>query len=236
MNELRSLHVPGKPLVLPNVWDADTAQLVVEAGFPVVATSSGALAAALGYGDHQQAPAAEVFAAAARIARAVPVPVTVDAESGYGLAPEELVPALFEAGAQGCNIEDTEHESGLLIPAADQAERIARMRAASTELVINARVDVFLHEDPSLTGAIARAEAYLEAGADCVYPIFLPGEHIQEFLDALSPAPVNLLCLPPKTPALADLTRSGAARVSLGTGLWRAQQQWLREQLAAMRA
>ena len=87
---LRSLHVPGKPLVLPNAWDPGTAKLVVEAGFPVVATSSAAVAESLGYPDHQGAPAGEMFAAAARIVRAVDVPVTVDAESGYGLPPEEF--------------------------------------------------------------------------------------------------------------------------------------------------
>jgi 2-methylisocitrate lyase-like PEP mutase family enzyme len=79
---LRSLHRPGIPLLLPNVWDAATAKAVVAAGFPVVATTSGGVAATLGYEDHQDAPAGEMLAAAARIARAVEVPVTVDAEAG----------------------------------------------------------------------------------------------------------------------------------------------------------
>jgi 2-methylisocitrate lyase-like PEP mutase family enzyme len=95
---LRSLHRPGAPLVLPNAWDAATANAVVAAGFPVVATTSGGVAASLGYSDHEQAPAEEMLAAAARISRAVNVPVTIDAESGYGLAPAELVAALRRAG------------------------------------------------------------------------------------------------------------------------------------------
>src|ERR1700754_1753100 len=82
---LRSLHRPGAPLLLPNVWDAATAKAVVASGFPVVATTSGGVAATLGYEDQEGAPADEMFAAAARIARAVDVPVTVDAEAGYGL-------------------------------------------------------------------------------------------------------------------------------------------------------
>src|ERR1041385_3892322 len=111
---LRSLHRPGEPLLLPNAWDVATARAVVAAGFPVVATSSGAVAAALGYEDHEGAPAEEMLAAAARIARGVDVPVTVDAEAGYGMEPAELVAALRNAGAAGCNLEDTDHVTGSL--------------------------------------------------------------------------------------------------------------------------
>src|SRR5690348_16886140 len=111
---LRSLHRPGTPLLLPNAWDAATARAVVAAGFPVVATTSGGVAGALGYEDHHGAPADEMLAAAARIVRSVDVPVTVDAEGGYGLEPAELVAALRTAGAAGCNLEDTDHAAGRL--------------------------------------------------------------------------------------------------------------------------
>src|SRR5690606_41470623 len=82
---LLDLHVPGRPLVLPNIWDADTARLVVEAGFPAVATSSVAVAATLGYSDGEEATAAEMFAAAGRIVAAVALPATVAPEAGYRL-------------------------------------------------------------------------------------------------------------------------------------------------------
>ena len=95
---LRSLHRPGDPLLLPNAWDVATARAVVAAGFPVVATTSGGVAATLGYEDHEGAPGDEMLAAAARIARGVEVPVTVDAEAGYGMEPAELVAALRSAG------------------------------------------------------------------------------------------------------------------------------------------
>src|SRR6266536_4738260 len=105
---LRSLHVPGRPLVLANAWDAASAKAVVSAGFPVVATTSGGVAAALGYEDHEGAPRDEMLAAAARIGRGVNIPMTVDAEAGYGLEPAELVAAVRSAGAAGCNLEDTD--------------------------------------------------------------------------------------------------------------------------------
>src|SRR5438552_9846258 len=147
-DQLRSLRRPGDPLLLPTAWDVASAKAVVAAGFPVVATTSGGVAATLGYEDHEGAPADEMLAAAARIAKAVDVPLTVDAESGYGMAPAELVDALFDVGAAGCNLEDTDHTTGLLADTARHAERLAAVRDAAAArnygLVINARIDVFI--------------------------------------------------------------------------------------------
>jgi 2-methylisocitrate lyase-like PEP mutase family enzyme len=154
-DQLRSLHRPGALLLLPNAWDVATARAVVAAGFPVVATSSGAVAATLGYEDHEGAPADEMLAAAARIARGVDVPVTVDAEAGYGMRPAELVAALRGVGAAGCNVEDTDHAAAGLRDPDHHAEWLGEVRRAASEdgygLVINARVDVFLA--PLLAGA-----------------------------------------------------------------------------------
>lgn len=232
---LRSLHVPGRPLVLPNAWDAGTARLVVEAGFPVVATSSAAVAESLGYGDHQDAPLAEMFAAVRRITRAVDVPVTVDAESGYGLPAEELVARLLDAGAVGCNLEDTDHAGGRLRPVDEQAEYLAEIRAAAgADLVVNARVDVFLtaaDQSSVLAEGIERAGAYLAAGADCVFPILVRSPEVLRSFVAAVAGPVNVLRLPD----LPDLAALGVARVSLGASLWRRTQTMLREALQVLR-
>src|SRR3954470_7364591 len=172
---LRSLHRPGVPLLLPNVWDVATARAVVVAGFPVVATTSGGVAAALGYEDHEGAPAGEMLAAAARIARGVEVPVTVDAEAGYGMDPAALVAALRTTGAAGCNLEDTDHAAGGLRDPDRHAEWLRAVRQAASEgrhpLVINARVDVFLGplhagagpegQDDLVPEALRRATAYI---------------------------------------------------------------------------
>src|SRR6188472_2604814 len=122
---LRSLHRPGAPLLLPNAWDVATARAVVAAGFPVVATSSGGVAGALGYEDHEGAPGDEMLAAAARIIRGVEVPVTVDAEAGYGMAPAELVAVLRTMGAAGCNLEDSDYAAGRLRDVGRHAEWLA---------------------------------------------------------------------------------------------------------------
>src|SRR3954467_4494339 len=129
---LRSLPRPGTPLLLPNAWDAATARAVVAAGFPVVATTSAGVAAALGYEDHEGAPGDEKLAAAARIARGVEVPVTVDAEAGYGMEPAGLVAALQRLGAAGCNLEDTEHAAGSLRDPDRHAEWLSAVRQAAS--------------------------------------------------------------------------------------------------------
>ena len=226
--------MPGRPLLLPNAWDAASARAVVEAGFPVVATTSGGVANALGYEDHQGAPVEEMLTAAARIARAVDVPVTVDAEAGYGLGPAELVAELERAGAAGCNLEDTDHDTDALREPEEQAAWLRRVReaadAAGYGLVINARVDVFLAADadvpqPELVpDALARARVYLDAGADCVYPIALwDGDALRAFVDGAG-GPVNALAFP-KAPPVAELAALGVARVSWGGLLHRAAME-----------
>jgi 2-methylisocitrate lyase-like PEP mutase family enzyme len=229
-DRLRSLHLPGRPLVLPNAWDVASARAVVAAGFPVVATSSGAVAATLGYEDHQGAPAAEMLAAAARIVRGVDVPVTVDAEAGYGMSPPDLTEALLDVGVAGCNLEDTDHATGQLAEPVRHGEWLAAVREAAAGrdygLVINARVDVFLADRGGrpqhdlVDKAVTRARVYRAAGVDCVFPIFLSEpEAIASFVDAVQ-APVNILGVP-QAPTVARLAELGVARVSYGSLLHR---------------
>lgn len=230
---LRALHRPRTPLVLPNAWDAASARLVVTAGYPVVATTSSGVAESLGYADGQQIPPAEMFAALARIARAVAVPVTADLEGGYGLAPDSLVAAMLEAGAVGLNFEDTDHaRPGTMLDADVQADRIAQVRqaaqAAGVDIVINARVDVFLRWREAapadrVTEAVRRARAYLAAGADCVYPILAGGEETIAALVRQIDGPVNMM-LHSGSPDLGRLAALGVARVSLGGELYAAAQ------------
>jgi 2-methylisocitrate lyase-like PEP mutase family enzyme len=244
---LRSLHRPGDPLLLPNAWDVATARAVVAAGFPVVATTSGGVAATLGYEDHEGAPGDEMLAVAARIVKGVEVPVTVDAEAGYGMEPKELVAALRSAGAAGCNLEDTDHSDESLRDPNRHAEWLAAVRQAASDegygLVINARVDPFLV--PFFAGAargsqvelvpeaLQRANAYLEAGADCVYPIALwEPDALPLFISEVR-GPVNVIRLP-QMPSLDELAARGVARVSWATLLHREAMARFAEQLASL--
>ena len=226
---LRSLHVPGTPLVLPNAWDAASARAVVAAGFPVVATTSAGVANALGYDDHQGAPREEMFTAATRIARAVDVPVTVDAEAGYGLEPAEVVAALRDAGAAGCNVEDTDHSTEALREAQEHADWLRGVREQDETLVVNARIDVFLTGDGDLEEALRRAHAYFDAGADCVYPIAL-SDHVQlERFVSEAGGPVNVLA---DAGSVAELAALRVARISYGGLLYRQVTEHLADALA----
>ncbi|HEX3787070.1 MAG TPA: isocitrate lyase/phosphoenolpyruvate mutase family protein [Pseudonocardiaceae bacterium] len=242
---LRALHQPGRPVVLANIWDAGSARLVEAVGFAAVATSSGAVAESLGFADNEAAPAEQMFAAAARISAAVALPVTVDAEAGYGLPAAELVDRLIAAGAVGCNLEDSDHRAGGLVDPAAHAGWLAEVRAAAERagvpLVINARIDVFIRSgvtDPGealalVEPAVERARAYLAAGADCVYPIAAGREAVRRFVAGVDGAPVNAMCTPGGL-SPADATAVGVARISVGTALWRAQQEWLTGRLAEL--
>jgi 2-methylisocitrate lyase-like PEP mutase family enzyme len=226
---LRSLHVPGRPLVLPNAWDVPSARAVVAAGFPVVATTSGGVAAALGYEDHERAPRSEMLDAAGRIVRGVDVPVTVDLEAGYGMDADEVASRLMEMGAAGCNLEDTDHRTGMLRDTTEQADWLREVRRAASArnygLVINARIDTFLlgatssgagvHQIDEVDEALSRAHAYVEAGADCVFPIVLWQSDALAAFVSQAPGPVNILRIPP-TPSETELAELGVARLSFG--------------------
>lgn len=200
---LRALH-RGPMLVLPNAWDAASARAVEAAGFPAVATTSGGVAQVLGYADGERAPVEEMLAAARRIIASVSVPVTVDFEAGYRLSPADVAHRLIAIGAAGMNLEDTDHHTGdqprLVDPHAN-AERLAAIKAAArtegVDLVLNARVDVFIRRqgtpEEQLDDGLRRARLYLEAGADCIYPIILADEPmISEVVDAVGTVNVTV--------------------------------------------
>ncbi|MGW2161748.1 isocitrate lyase/PEP mutase family protein [Nonomuraea sp. NPDC001699] len=231
---LRRLHVPGDPLILPNVWDAASARAVQEAGFPVVATGSAAVSRVLGYADGESTPVGEMMAAVARIVRAVDVPVTADVERGYGLAPGELAERLAEAGAVGCNVEDSDPRTKELVDAGAQADYLAAMRAAAGDaLVINARVDTYVLGRGDRAAAVERGRRYLEAGADCVYPIMLEDEGEIAALVAEVGGPVNIL-FRPKAPSYARLAELGVARISFGGGLHQATHTYAQRLFTAI--
>ncbi len=211
----RQLH-RGPLLVLPNAWDVASA--VALAGLPGcrgLATSSAAVARSLGYEDGEQTPRAEMLEAVRRIAAAVDLPVTADLEAGYG-DPAGTAALALEAGAVGMNLEDS--SGGALKPVEEQAALIRGVRAAAPAIVLNARVDVFLHGAGDTAEAIERGNAYLEAGADCVYPIGASARGDIEALVAGIPGPVNVL-LSVHTPPVAELSAIGVARVTFGSGL-----------------
>ena len=226
----RALHDPLSPLALANVWDVAGARLVEAAGAAAIATTSAGVAWGLGAADGNRLDRDQAVALIARVVAAVDVPVSADIESGFGDTAAEVgrtVGLVIAAGAIGVNIEDA-HTTALspLRPTGEQAERIAAARAAAdaagVALFINARVDTYLRgvgdEAGRLPETLDRARAYLDAGADGV---FVPGVTDPATVAALTAgidAPVNIL-VGPGAPAVAELSKLGVARVSLGSWL-----------------
>jgi 2-methylisocitrate lyase-like PEP mutase family enzyme len=240
-SRLLELHHGEQPLVLVNAWDAASACIVEQMGFPAVATTSAGVANALGYADGQYVPWAEMVAAIRKICQAVSTPVTADIESGFAQNEDGLrrsITQVIEAGAVGVNLEDVrpggEHES--LFPLPEQLARIRAVRDESEKLklhlVINARTDAFWLKGQSpqvaMENTLARGKAYLDAGADCV---FVPGlrdpEKIRMFVDAWK-APINILA-GAGVPSIPELAKLGIKRVSFGSGPMRAAMGLLRK-------
>ncbi|MET9531390.1 MULTISPECIES: isocitrate lyase/phosphoenolpyruvate mutase family protein [unclassified Streptomyces] len=238
MTDFRSLHLgrpPGDPLVLPGPWDAASARVFAEAGFPALATPSAGVSAALGYADGE-VPVDEMFAAIGRIVRAVEgsgVAVSADIEAGYGLPPDELAERLLDTGAVGCNLEDS--SGGVLNDPQENADRLAAVRAAAgDDLFINARVDTYIRGVHDPAQAIDRALRYLAAGADGVYPIMAPPDQLPGLASGIG-APLNAL-FRPDGPSPQELGALGATRITFGPGLHRQSMERLRQDANALKS
>ena len=251
---LLQLHHAPTPLILINAWDAASAAMIAHCGLPAVASSSAALANALGFPDGQHLPWPQMLDAVQRIVRAVSVPVTADIESGFAANQRELeatITQIIAVGAVGVNLEDAQPGQDArdsLFPLAEQIERIKAARRAALaqkiHLVINARTDAYwqagVSPEEALRNTLKRGKAYLESGADC---IFVPGlrnsDHIKALIDHLRTihpdanphanphAPVNILA-GPDVPSIPELAKLGVKRVSYGSGPHRAAMGLLR--------
>jgi len=222
------LHAGPAPLRLVNAWDALSARVFALAGAPAVGTSSFAVAMSRGRPDGQRLPWPTVRTAIVEIVDAAgDVPVTADIEAGQGPAPDDVAQAVadvVEAGAVGVNIEDSQPEvPGQLFATTAQCERLAAARAsadaAAVPLYVNARCDVWFGGDigsgDQLSEGLARAAAYVEAGADGV---FFPGLIDADTLATVCreiPAPVNVMVWP-GLPPVDDLAALGVRRISQG--------------------
>ena len=214
-DRLRQFHLKPPILVLPNAWDvASATQLAALPGCRALATTSAAVARSLGWEDGEQAPAEEMLRANERIAAAVDVPVTGDLEHGYG-DPVGTARRAWEAGLVGINFEDSTDDG--LVPLREQVEMIRAIRDAVPELVLNARVDVFVRRTGGIDDAVERGNAYLAAGADCVYPIACPVDAVADLARRMD-GPINVLAIP-GLPEPRELQALGVARMTWGSGL-----------------
>jgi len=238
----RALHVPGKPLVLYNIWDAGSARVVAEAGAKAIATGSYGVAEANGFHDGETLPLDIVLENLKRILSVTELPVTLDMEAGYGDTAAEVGASVGKAramGAVGINMEDRLPGETALLPVAAAAERIAA--AAATGIHVNARTDVYRGKDPAdysqalVDEVIERGRAYAAAGAGSLFVPFLGDHATIRAICAASPLPVNVLWAPGRG-TTAELGALGVARISYGHGPWAAAMNWLKAQAEAVYA
>ena len=235
--QLGALHRGPRILVLANAWDAASARIFEVAGSHAIGTTSAGIANTLGRADGQRIGRYQMLEVVKRIASVVSIPVTADMEAGYGDTPEAVADtarAVMEAGAVGMNFEDSLAKeknvpANVLADVSLQVERIQAIREAAASagiaFVLNARTDVFLRAvgEPAtrLDQAIRRANAYRQAGADC---LFVPGVIDRETIARLAKeiaGPINILAVA-GSPPVAELEKLGVARVSVGSGPMRA--------------
>lgn len=217
-----ALHERGL-LILPNAWDAGSARIIEEAGAKAIATSSAAVAWALGYPDGEAVPRDALLATIRAIVRVVRVPVSADVEAGYAAdleAAGAFAARVVDAGAVGVNVEDGTGSPELL------AAKIARMKDAAAkagvDLWVNARVDVYLRRlaegDAAYDETIARARRYREAGASSIFVPGATGEPLIARLVRDVVLPLNVLAWP-GVPAAKTLEELGVRRLSAGSGI-----------------
>ena len=224
---LTSLHTPGTPLIVVNIWDAVTARIVAGAkGVTALATASHAVSFAHGVPDNEGLTVQQALESARIIAAAVTIPVSVDFEKGYAAdaaGVRDNVARLIEAGAAGLNIEDSlEAASGPLRDLESSVARVAAARAAAdaagVPLAINARVDALVSNPADWAGAMGRANRYLDAGATSVFMLRLPTEGLVERAIRDINGPVSVVSNPTSV-SLSKLAELGIARVSFGPGV-----------------
>lgn len=221
-----ALHVPGRPLLLPNPWDEGSAKVLASRGFEALATTSSGHAMSLGRADGRVSRD-EALAHAGHIVAATPLPVSADLERGFADDPAgvaQTVRLAKQAGLAGCSIEDfTGVAADPIYDASLAAERIAAAVQAAREgadagepgLVITARAENYLHGRPDLGDTIARLRAFADAGADVLYaPGLTRLDDIRQVVRSVG-APVNVLVLP-GGPPVPELAAAGVSRISVG--------------------
>jgi len=226
------LHRQDKLLVLPNIWNPIGARILEAKGFPAAATASAAISSSLGYRDGEKINLSTHLDIIERIVQSVAIPVTADIESGYspdlkGL--RDSMNRIINTGVAGINVEDSVSKEGVIRDADEQCERIATVRNVAEDrglhLVVNARIDCFLSDTSNtknevINEVIKRADAYCQAGADCVYPIGVLDLETIKILRKEIKYPINILGSH-RTIPLKTMQEIGINRVTFGPFIFR---------------
>ena len=229
----KNLHAANKAFIMANAWNAGSAVILEDAGIKAIGTTSAGIAFSHALPDYKgELPFDTALIETGRIVNAVNIPVSMDAENGYGHSSEsvfENMQAIALTGVVGAGIEDyTGNSDRPLYDIELASERIQSARQAVTGLgypfTLTARAECYLtgHPEP-FRESVRRVNRYYEAGADC---LFVPGimdiETIKALVDEVD-GPVSVVMGLSGTPvSVAQLRQAGVTRISIGGSLARA--------------
>jgi 2-methylisocitrate lyase-like PEP mutase family enzyme len=223
----RRLHESGF-FIIPNAWDAGSAVRLTGLGFKAIASTSAGAAWAAGKKDGEMSRD-EVLAHLRMLVGATPLPVNADFENGFADDPAQVaanVTMALDTGVAGVSVEDW---SGARMYERDLAvERLAAARAAidavDPSAMLIGRNENFRVPGMSVAESVARAVAYAEAGADCLFvPFILDPGAVAELVAAVAPKPVNVV-IHDYDASIAAFARAGVRRCSVGGSL--ANRTW----------
>ncbi|MEM1396622.1 MAG: isocitrate lyase/phosphoenolpyruvate mutase family protein, partial [Pseudomonadota bacterium] len=227
-NQFRALHIPGKPLVMGNAWDAGSARILQGIGFASIATTSAGFAMTYGQRDYG-VTREQSIAHASALADAVDIPVAADLENGFGTSVEAAVATITDAlktPIAGASIEDFSGDPNS--PILDIDTSVQRIKACAdlisrseNRLVLTARAEGFLHGVGTVDDIVRRLTAFAEAGADVVFAPGLPSIEAVRTVCADVDAPVSVMAYGPLAEySYEELASAGVARISVGPALF----------------
>ena len=221
-------HRPGA-FVIPNPWDAGSAQLLAALGFEALATTSAGYANALGRRDGAVS-LHEKIAHCAALCAATAVPISADLENGFADSPAQVAVnllALAQSGIVGGSIED--YSGNPAAPIYDFTLAVERVAAAAEAVhalpypfTLTARAENHLRGRQDLDDTLRRLQAYAAAGADVLYAPGLTTLDQIRLVTAAVDRPVNVLAPMVKGVSVAELAAAGVKRISVGGTLARA--------------
>lgn len=234
--KFHQLHYQETPFILANAWNVQSAKLIEAAGYPAIATSSGAIADSLGYPDGEQIPFSELLYIVQRIKASTSIPVSVDMERGYTDDLQVLndhIQQLIDLGVAGINLEDAQGEEIYLRKLQSINNYLA---TTNQQLFVNARTDVFLQKlaNPIET-TLRRAKLYRDAGADGLFVTGIQDADTIKSIVSGTRLPVNVVAVP-KMASIQTLQDGGVKRISMAVFLYKAAYKQVAHALQQIQA
>lgn len=239
------LHYQNKPLLIANVWDANSAIIAQQAGYQALGTSSAAIAATLGYEDGEAMSFDELLYIVTRITSVSDLPLSVDVEAGFGCTANEIITnlkRLSQSGVVAVNLEDSRVVNGVrqlgdaIVFASTLKEVRSGLAAEKDQLFFNIRTDTFLlNHEQALQETLLRARLYEEAGADGLFVPCLTSENDIVTISQAINVPLNVMCMP-DLPTFDKLAELGVSRISMGNFIHSAIQSKLKDLMLIIRS